>query len=77
MNMRDLWRHVEREIRFLGDLDAKSSRDAILLFIRPKWWLRAFGLGGWAEQRALDRALSILRKQRPDTRFRKGGRGCT
>jgi hypothetical protein len=74
MDMRDLWRHVEHEIRYLGDLDAKSGKTAILLYIRPKWWLRVLGLGGWAEQRALDRALLILRRQRPDTRFRTGGK---
>jgi hypothetical protein len=72
LEMRALWRHVEHELRFLGDLDAKSGKDAILLYVRPRWWLRALGLGRWAERRAMTRAMSILYRARPDTVFKQG-----
>jgi|GEM_PF-4856816 hypothetical protein len=71
MNTRRVSRIVEREIRFLANTEFKSEDDAILMFFRPRWWLRALGLGRWAERRARERALRILARSKEGCSFQR------
>lgn len=65
-DMRTAWRLVEESVRLLGTVDCWLWHETIFLDVRPRWWLRALGLGRWARRRAIPRVIARMHALRPD-----------
>jgi hypothetical protein len=73
VNEKALWKHVKHELRFLGDVEVGKPGDPCMMYVHPRWWLRALGLGGWAQRRACARAWLILRLYWPGAKLAATG----